>query len=155
MTRIYLAARYFRLDELNGYAEQLRAMGFTVDARWLKGAHRFSDDALSVEAATDQISLVGLRFAQDDYEDVRDADWVLCFTEKVRSGHSRGGRHVEMGLALAWRKRVVVIGPRENVFCCLPQVEHYIDFKEFTDLEELPSLVQFSASIDAPSPVGT
>jgi hypothetical protein len=29
------------------------------------------------------------------------------------------------GLALAWQKRTLVVGWRENVFCCLPQVEFF------------------------------
>ncbi len=35
--RIYLAARYGRIEELRGYAEELRAMGYVVEARWLDG----------------------------------------------------------------------------------------------------------------------
>lgn len=33
--KIYLTARYSRRMELNFYAQQLRAMGFTVTSRWL------------------------------------------------------------------------------------------------------------------------
>lgn len=38
---------------------------------------------------------------------------------------SRGGRHVEFGMALAMDKRLVVVGPRENVFHLLPAVEQF------------------------------
>ena len=51
---------------------------------------------------------------------------LIAFSEEPRAGGaSRGGRHVEFGLALAWGKGVVVVGPRENVFHTLPQVEHF------------------------------
>jgi hypothetical protein len=37
-------------------------------------------------------------------------------------GNSRGGRHVEFGYALGARKAIMVVGPLENVFYCLPHV---------------------------------
>jgi len=64
-------------------------------------------------------------FAEHDRDDVLAADMLVAFTEPPRSCATRGGRHVELGLALGYGKRVAVIGPRENVFCWLPQVEHY------------------------------
>jgi len=58
---------------------------------------------------------------------------VITFTETPRSSNSRGGRHVEFGIALGMRKRAVVIGPRENVFHCLPfpYIEWYPDERAF------------------------
>ena len=130
MKRIYLAGRYSRIDELNLYATQLREFEFIIDCQWLKGSHQLSDEALTVENATETTPIEGKLFALEDFNDVCHADWVICFTEKPHSGHSRGGRHVEMGLALAWNKRVTVVGPRENIFCCLPQIQHYSNFNE-------------------------
>ena len=53
------------------------------------------------------------------------ADALIAFTERPRAELTRGGRHVEFGMALAWRKRVLVVGPRETVFHTLGQVEHF------------------------------
>jgi hypothetical protein len=44
------------------------------------------------------------------------ADAVIIFTEIPNTVLATGGRHVEFGLALAQGKRVIVVGPRENVF---------------------------------------
>lgn len=122
--RIYLAARYSRREELNGYAADLRAMGYVVDARWLAGNHQIAE-AQVVEAAALSIPVEGEQFALDDMEDVHLADALIAFSEAPRAVlSSRGGRHVEFGLALAWGKRVLVVGPRENVFHTLPIVEH-------------------------------
>ena len=44
------------------------------------------------------------------------ADAVIVFTEMPNSVLATGGSHVEFGLALAQGKRVIVVGPRENVF---------------------------------------
>ena len=40
---IYLAARYSRLEELQGYAVDLRAIGHRVEARWLLGDHQIHE----------------------------------------------------------------------------------------------------------------
>jgi hypothetical protein len=48
---------------------------------------------------------------------------MISFTYDQDS--SRGGRHVEFGYALGIRKRVILVGPRQHVFHCLPEVEHY------------------------------
>jgi len=44
------------------------------------------------------------------------ADAVIVFTEIPNAVLATGGSHVEFGLALAQGKRVIVVGPRENVF---------------------------------------
>ena len=41
--RIYLAARYSRLEELTGYADDLRAIGHRVEARWLLGSQQIHE----------------------------------------------------------------------------------------------------------------
>ena len=123
--KIYLAARYSRIDELNRYSVQLRAAGHEVTSRWLLGNHQIQESVDAVEKATISVPKEGSIFALDDYEDVAKANVVVSFTEEPRAHASRGGRHVEFGLGLGWGKRVIVVGPRENVFHTLPQVEHY------------------------------
>src|SRR6266567_4784608 len=115
--KIYLAARYSRLPEMQTYRDQLEGAGHKVTSRWVNGDHQVKDTTMSPAEAC--------RFAQEDWEDLLVADMVISFTEPSRSGHSRGGRHVEHGIALALRKRVVVVGHRENVFHCLPEVAFY------------------------------
>lgn len=129
--RIYLAARYSRREELNGYADELRNEGFTVDARWLLGEHKWNPLAAEVEAAEFSVPLVARRFALDDVEDLLKSDIVISFTEPTRAvSSSRGGRHVEFGLAYAWRKKLYLVGPRENVFHTLPGVLIYSRWDE-------------------------
>lgn len=117
--KAYLAARYSRIDELNTYREHLRMMGVEVTSRWLDGEHRAADEDLTANVD------LAHRFAADDLQDIRAADVLVAFTEEPRSGASRGGRHVELGWALASNKKILVCGPRENVFHCLGQVEVY------------------------------
>lgn len=113
--RIYLCARYSRHVELAAYADELRALGYSVDCEWISGAH---DDTDSATCATIDLS------------EVLSADTVISFTEGAGEiqGRGRGGRHVEFGIALAAGKQCVVVGHRENVFHHLPAVVFYPDW---------------------------
>ena len=134
--KIYLAARYSRREELCGYRSQLEALGHTVTSRWLNGNHQVDDQGLSVEAKRAERE----RFAIEDRDDVLAANVLIAFTEIPRSSNSRGGRHVELGIAIGTqRMAVIVVGPRENVFCCLPDllvVEKFEDCLQVFDAKE-------------------
>ena len=134
--KIYLAARYSRRDELNGYRRALEARGHVVTSRWLSGTHQLGGDGLSVQAADAERE----RFASEDLADVMAAEVVISFTEEPRKTNGRGGRHVEFGVAYASGKTCVVIGPRENVFHHLPGVAYFPGF--YAWLEQQPPTVR-------------
>jgi len=119
--KIYLASRYSYHKELQNIAHILIKQGHEITSRWIWGNHQIDDKGLSAEIAREERE----RFATEDYEDILKADTVMSFTEIPRSSNSRGGRHVEFGMALALKKRCIVVGHRENVFHCLPFVEFY------------------------------
>lgn len=134
---IYLAARYSRRLELCGYRAELEMLGHNVTSRWLNGDHQISDagtpigesgEAL-VEGDDGSNSELAARlrehFAQEDIADIERSDVFIAFTEPPRSTASRGGRHVELGFALALNMPVYVVGHRENVFCWLPEVKFF------------------------------
>lgn len=116
--KIYLAARYSRFEELQGYRTQLEALGYEVTSRWINGDHQVSNDALAQAKHEERI-----RFAVEDRDDLMAAEIVVAFAEEPRTTTTRGGRHVEFGIALALGKRLIAVGWRENVFYCLPEVE--------------------------------
>lgn len=130
--RIYLAARYSRREELCEYRRQLQSLGYEVQARWLDGKHQIADNGIPIaddgealvesDGSSIQAAELRAKFAQDDWEDVTNVELVINFAEAPRSSSSRGGRHVEFGIALAMRKTVWVIGHRENIFHYLPEV---------------------------------
>lgn len=122
---VYLAARYGRRMELSDYADTLLSEGYTVTSRWLSGKHEPKDGR---ELAT---PAERARWAKEDWADVMRADCVISFTEEEGSRYSRGGRHVEFGAALAMNKKCIIIGPQENVFHCLPEVEHFDTWQDF------------------------
>ena len=139
MAKVYLAARYSRRLELCGYRDFVAMLGHEVTSRWLNGNHQLDNQGVPItedgerrfEEGDPSVDHLRAHFAAEDMADVLAAETLIAFTEEPRSGNSRGGRHVELGIALAAGKRVIVIGPRENVFCWLPQVEWYADVQGF------------------------
>jgi hypothetical protein len=139
MVRIYLAARYSRHPEMQLCARQLEAAGHSITSRWIQGSHQvmLNGEVLVPEREalfeSDHESMEQQRreFAGHDWDDLMAADWVISFTERPRKpSNSRGGRHVEFGAAFAAGKRCIVVGWRENVFHCLPQVEWFETWAE-------------------------
>ena len=124
MTRIYIAARYPRRTELLFIASELLEMGYEITSNWLwnTGDHDPPGPAWQVPAIRDE-------------NDVRRADCLIAFTEDPEYPYIRGSRHVELGMALAWGKTVIICGPQENIFCWLPEV-HVAD-----DWEQLKLLI--------------
>lgn len=134
--KVYLAARYSRRLELCVYRDLIIQAGHEVPARWLNGEHQVSDAGTPIgetgealvegddESGTECAARLRQQFALEDFQDVLDCDLLIAFTEAPRSGASRGGRHVELGMALGMKKKVIVCGPRENIFCWLPDVIH-------------------------------
>lgn len=138
--RYYIAARYDRREEMCEYADQIRAGNGIVDCRWLLGTRQLHTDAEKVDV--DQhpehgVTMEAAPFAQDDVEDLRKADTIVFFSERSEAYSKRGGRHVEYGIALALNLRLVVIGARENVFHCLPQVERFDSWQQFLNWEKV------------------
>lgn len=140
--RIYLASQYGRRLELCGYREQLRAAGHNVQSQWLDGSHQISDAGTPIGEAGEALveggdgstsvksAAMRNRFAMDDFRDVTMCELLIAFTEQPRSSASRGGRHVELGIALGLMKRVWIVGPRENIFCWMEEVRQFETFAE-------------------------
>lgn len=127
--KIYLAARYSRREELCQYREALKSLGHEVTSRWLNGNHQAENDELDKGAAAEL-------FASEDLDDVIESQLVISFTETPRTTQSRGGRHVEFGVAIGRGIPVWVVGPRENVFHCLGHVDQFDSWdKAFTAIE--------------------
>ena len=128
MTAYYLAARFNRHPEMRGARDVLVAMGHTVTSRWIDqhGGDQLESAATAVlNSDPDSVA----HFALHDLEDISYADALISFTSA--DGGGRGGRHVEHGYALGLDKPVIVIGPRENIFHALPEVQHYPDWLAF------------------------
>lgn len=116
---IYLCAAFGRQAEMRHYRTTLQRDGYTVTSRWIDmPAVAPTDPAAQGDIA--EVCLI----------DVARADALIAYTEPVGSAYFTGGRHVEVGIALAWGMPVYVIGPVENVFHCHPRVTRCTDLVE-------------------------
>jgi nucleoside 2-deoxyribosyltransferase len=116
MKKTYLAGRFPRRAELEGYVPEFKRVGFDVIARWVFGG----EEGLTRE----DIALL-------DLEDVQKSDAIVLFTEPYQSLQSGGGRFVEFGYAIALDKELHVIGELENVFTHHPKVRQYATLGDF------------------------
>ena len=57
-------------------------------------------------------------------------DMLVSLQEEPRN-NSRGGRHVEFGIAIGLSKIVIAVGPRETVFHHLPEIRHFDTVEDF------------------------
>jgi hypothetical protein len=121
--RIYLAAAYERNDEMRGVRDVLVALGYEVTSRWIDQNLSGQTEAAGAEELA-AAPAAYVKFAHKDMDDLHAADTVISFT----GAPGRGGHHIEFGLAIAYGKRLVIVGPRENVFHSLPEVDWYPDW---------------------------
>lgn len=120
--KVYLAARYSRRDEMRARRDQLARAGHIVTSCWLDQPY---------EAAEALAPHLYARIAKQDLADLWNAEAVIAFTEPTSvPNDSRGGRHVEFGLAVAWHKAIFIVGPRENIFHYLVEALPCRDFDQ-------------------------
>ena len=116
--QVYLAARFARQAELREVAEELRQAGAGISSRWLQSPEPLDNAELNPASRGSEMALM-------DIADLRRSDICIAFTENGQGPGGRGGRHTELGIALGLGMPVIVVGPREHVFHCLPEVEQY------------------------------
>lgn len=124
--QVYLAARFDHRDKLKTYREELQNVGVGVTSRWLdKHGQGERDDSTNGHVVYTSEALA--KCALEDVEDIKSCDVFVTFTEKPSVGYTSGGRHVEFGIALNTDKRIVIVGPRENVFHELAEIHPSIE----------------------------
>lgn len=126
--RVYLAARYGRRLEMVERACELKAAGYVSSATWLDGTHETLDESPGWGGRAAE-------FAKVDLEDIERSDWLVMFADDPGMV-SRGGRHVELGYALALRRHggrpsVVIIGEPECVFHWADEVMRFPTWRAF------------------------
>jgi hypothetical protein len=114
--KVYLASRFTRKDEMATYAEDLNRLGHQVTSRWL---------GVEFDPGTPLSHPNWSQLAQQDLDDIRRADALICFTETSGGG---AARHAEFGIGLGLGKRVYIVGSAEHLFHTLPQLKVYPDW---------------------------
>jgi hypothetical protein len=103
--RIYIAASFPRKDEACRLRDILKTAGHKVVSRWLDQEYSVYDTG------------GGAKEAYDDFSDIISSEMLIQITGDTLT---HGGRHTELGIALALKKLCVIMGPREQVFHSLP-----------------------------------
>lgn len=111
--KLYLAAKFHKIDEMRGYADHLKEDGHEITSSWVYGG----EEGKSFE-----------EIAELDVNDVLAGDAVVSFTEPYGSSNSGGGRHVEFGIGLAEMKKLFLVGERETIFHWWPGILQFPRF---------------------------
>lgn len=114
--KVYLTARFARRDEMSTYVEDLKRLGHQVTSRWL---------GVEFDPLTPLSNPRWSELVQQDVDDIRKADALICFTETSGGG---AARHVEFGIGLGLGKRVYIVGKAEHLFHTLTQLDVYPDW---------------------------
>ena len=122
--RIYIAASYPRKDEAIRLSTALSNKKNNIVSSWLFA----NEEGYSInENKEDKIKRMR-KCAIRDLKEIKYCDMLVCFTG---DNLTHGGRHTELGAALALGKRVVIIGKEESVFHYHPYVIAYKTIEEF------------------------
>jgi nucleoside 2-deoxyribosyltransferase len=104
--KVYIAAPYPERAYAVRVMAACEAVGLTVTSRWLKAPDELADE-----------------HARKDLDDVRACDLLIALNPRDYEHAGTGGRHVELGYALALGKRVLLVGERSNIFHYLCEID--------------------------------
>lgn len=121
--KVYLASQYCTKDQISKYAAELRENGIEVTSSWLEEPH--SPNTQMSELSPEQHTF----YALNDLNDVDRSDMLVFFSVDPSIAAKRGGRHVEFGYAIKAGLPILVVGPKENIFHYLPNINHVAEWK--------------------------
>lgn len=104
---VYLCSQYQNRHWLRTMRYGLERVGLSVQARWID-----TDDA-DVRSMSDAERQAIITM---DLDDLTTSDVVVAFSLPEQHGWGTGGRHVELGYAMAVGKPIVLVGKHENLF---------------------------------------
>ena len=115
--KVYIAASYTNILSAKKLGEDLEKIGYSVISCWhIEGQSPVDSDYHSSGRAI------------RDLYSVKQCD---IFIELVGDEGSKGGRHCELGLAIAFGKNIMLVGGPDNcIFTWLPWIPRFPDVKE-------------------------
>jgi nucleoside 2-deoxyribosyltransferase len=126
--KIYLAARYDRRNEMEEYAFELESrLKQKVVSTW----HcLLVEPNIELEKHSNKMK----QAAERDLEDLNKADCLILFSDERGSKNNGGGKDFEAGYAYGKGLEIISIGPYENVFHFLEDVERYETFEHYVSV---------------------
>lgn len=130
--KVYIAAPYPCREMAIQQMQILETAGFEVTSTWLRHPDTEND-----------------AYARLDLADVGRADVLVAINPPGYENAGTGGRHVELGYAIAHGKRIVLVGQRSNIFHQLSDIVHVATCDLVLEaLRSLPSVTP-SPAVDA------
>jgi len=112
--KVYIAASYLRKEEAQKLGLELEQKGFEILSDW----HQVNEQA-------------DYHSGQRAIRDMHSVEQCDLFIEFVGDKDSKGGRHCELGLALAWNKKIILIGEIDTcIFTNLPYLPRMKNIEE-------------------------
>jgi len=119
-----MAAGFSRKEEIAAKAKEIGRLGVEVTSTWPQEQVAGS---ITLDQLTDDYLI---HHAALDIAQINEADTIILFTQDPKLPFCRGGRMHEFGYAHAAGKRLIVCGPRENIFHHLPTVTVFSTWEE-------------------------
>ena len=130
--KIYIASRWDDRPDALLIKKFIEDKGLICTSTWLTPHDEQSMDALKGGAIEKP-----RQRAVKDFEDIDAADVYLVYSPKKSHRNGTGGKHVELGYALAKGKTCVLVGERENIFHYHPAVRVVDGVANFLRLMEI------------------
>jgi len=119
--KIYIAACFGQQAEVREKADDLEYNGHECTSFW-RHEKPTGDGSEAVNASK------YMQAAMRDLRDIDRSDLLVLLTGQISR---TGGKHFELGYAVARGKQVIIVGPCENVFhWLLPRFETWQEFME-------------------------
>lgn len=124
--RVYIASAFNTIATIRQYRDELKAIGIDCTSTW---ADETADPNIQMtdKSLTDSFLLFT---AITDIKDIDRSDAVVLITQEPTKPFVRGGRMHEFGYAMGREKKLIICGPKENIFHYLPSVTECKDFEE-------------------------
>jgi nucleoside 2-deoxyribosyltransferase len=126
VTNVYLAAGYDQQERMRGYRKIMEdRRNFIITSRWIdvKESNPMQDAAI---AADQELAANRCRV---DLDDIDRAEIFVMFTDTPSTS---GGRHTELGYAIARERVIFIVGPRENIFQAGEGVIHFATWDDLS-----------------------
>lgn len=131
MSSVYIAAPFAARDFAREVSDKIQAAGHTVTSKWVFSEREINSGTIGTsEDSTDDVAQ---SHAVSDLSSVMVSDHVLHLTSAACAIYApevpqewlhTGGRHVEMGFALANSVPVHILGEPENIFARTLATQH-------------------------------
>lgn len=116
-TKVYISGSFSELEVLRQVENRLAGLGYESTTSWLHEPTVNASDPDWLRRAR----------ANEDVEDIKRAD-VFLMSDEAETHN--GGRHTELGVAIAERKSINIVGPRGNTFMYLNMVVAWHSFED-------------------------